>query len=173
MKATWAFLFDNVLDNDRSDLCIVNFWSFSYIIKVSLSLHGPTYLKNKLKYRVRRSGKFKYFFVQHQLFFVDMKHSFVQHQHVFVDTRLLFVQHQTFTFNKKYFSFNTKLFFLTSFRLLCHSNIFLLSHSNKILITFQKIKKNPVMESFLINLFGWTLDLQLHWKKASTKDVYL
>ena len=169
----WAFLFDNVLNNDRSDLCIVNFWSFSCIIKVGLSLHGPTYLKNKLKYRVRRYGKFKYFFVQHQLFFVDMKHSFVQHQHVFVDTRLLFVQHQTFTFNKKYFSFNTKLFFLTSFRLLCHSNIFLLSHSNKILITFQKIKKTPVMESFLINLFGWTLDLQLHWKKASTKDVYL
>ena len=106
-------------------------------------------------------------------FVVDMKHSFVQHQHVFVDTRLLFVQHQTFTFNKKYFSFNTKLFLLTSFRLLCHSNIFLLSHSNKILITFQKIKKTPVMESFLINLFGWTLDLELHWKKASTKDVYL
>ena len=52
---------------------------------------------------VRRSGKFKYFFVQHQLFFVDMKHSFVQHQHVFVDTKLLFVQHQTFTFKKNIF----------------------------------------------------------------------
>ena len=153
MKATWAFLFDNVLDNDRSNLYIVNSWSFCCIIKVSLSLHRPTYLKNKLKYMVRRSEKFKCLFVPHQLFFVDMKHSFVQHQHVFVDTKLLFVQHQTFTFNKKYFLFNTKFSFLTSFRLLCHSNIFLLSHSNKILITFQKMKKPPVMESFLINLF--------------------
>ena len=29
------------------------------------------------------------------------------------------------------------------------------------------------MESFLMKLLGWTLDLQLQWKKASTKDVYL
>ena len=42
---------------------------------------------------------------------------------------------------KKYFSFNTKFFFLTSFRLLCQSDIFLLSHGNKVLIKCQKINK--------------------------------
>ena len=29
------------------------------------------------------------------------------------------------------------------------------------------------MESLLMKLLGWTLDLQIQWKKASTKDVYL
>ena len=45
------------------------------------------------------------FFVQHQLFFVDMKHFFEQHQLVFAGSRLLFVQRQTFCLG-------TKLFFL-------------------------------------------------------------
>ena len=33
-------------------------------------------------------------------------------------------------------------------------------------------RRTSGMESFLMKLMGWTLDLQLEWKKASAKDVY-
>ena len=79
------------------------------------------------------------FLMQQHLVFVNMKHFFVQR---FVDTRLLFVQRQTFCFNPKLLLLcNTKFFFWTLFRMLCHGDIFLLSHSNKNIITCQKINK--------------------------------
>ena len=65
----------------------------------------------------------------------------MQHQHIFVQTKLLFVQRKTFYFNTKFFSCNTKFLFWASFRMLCHGDIFLLSHSNKNIITCQKINK--------------------------------
>ena len=67
-----------------------------------------------------------------------MKYFFVQYQHVFVESKLLFVQRQSFYFNTKLFSCNTKFLFWTSFGMLCHGDIFLLSHSNKNIITCQK-----------------------------------
>ena len=44
-----------------------------------------------------------------------------------------------FISTQNYFSCNTKFLFWTSFRMLCHGDIFLLSHSNKNIITCQKI----------------------------------
>ena len=70
-----------------------------------------------------------------------MKYFFVQYQHVFVESKLLFVQRQSFYFNTKLFSCNTKFLFWTSFGMLCHGDIFLLSHSNKNIITCQKTNK--------------------------------
>ena len=86
-------------------------------------------------------------FCQHEILFcstatffvVDMKYFFVQPQHVFVETKLLFVQ--LFISTQNYFSCNTKILFWTSFRMLCHGDIFLLSHSNKNIITCQKTNK--------------------------------
>ena len=80
----------------------------------------------------------KYFFVLHQHFFVDMKYLFVK-QHIFVETKLFFVQHQTFYFNTKLFFVQHQIFVL--FRMLCHRDIFLWSHSNKNIITCQRINK--------------------------------
>ena len=74
-------------------------------------------------------------------FFVDMKHFFMQHQHAFVDARLCFVQHQTFVSKQNYFLCNIKFLFWTLLRMLCHGDIFLLSHSNKNIIACQKINK--------------------------------
>ena len=97
----------------------------------------------------------KYFLMQYHLVFVDMKYFFVLHQPFFVDmkhflcniNRILSTPHY-FLCNVKllvsaqnYFSCNANFFFWTSFRmLLCHGDIFLLSHSNKNIITCQKIK---------------------------------
>ena len=65
------------------------------------------------------------FLGQNHLVFVYMKYFFVLHQHVFLESKILFVQRQTFYFNTKFhFCF-----------------IFLLSHSNKNIITCQKINK--------------------------------
>ena len=83
----------------------------------------------------------KYIFVLPQLFFVDMKYFFMQHQHVFVKTKLLFVQRQNFVSTQNYLSCNAKFLFWASFRMLCHGDIFLLSHSNKNIITCKKINK--------------------------------
>ena len=52
-----------------------------------------------------------------------------------------------FISTQNYFSCNIKFLFWTSFRMLCHGDIFLLSHSNKSIITCQKINKL----SFLCN----------------------
>ena len=46
-----------------------------------------------------------------------------------------------FISTQNYFSCNTKFLFWTSFRMLCHGDIFLLSHGNKNIITSQKINK--------------------------------
>ena len=79
--------------------------------------------------------------MQHQLFLLTWNtlscsiNTFLSTQDCFLCNIKLLVA------TKKYFSFNTKFFFLTSFRLLCQSDIFLLSHSNKILIKCQKINK--------------------------------
>ena len=92
--------------------------------------------------------------MQHHLVFVDMKYFLVLHQ-LFVDMKYFFVQHHTFLSKQNYFlgnvklfistqnyfSCNTKFLFWTSFRMLCHGDIFLLSHSNKNIITCQKINK--------------------------------
>ena len=48
-----------------------------------------------------------------------------------------------FISTQNYFSCNTKFLFWTSFRMLCHGDIFLLSHSSKNIITSQKINKLP------------------------------
>ena len=77
----------------------------------------------------------------HHLASVDMKHFFMQHQNAFVDARLCFVQHQTFVSKQNYFLCNIKFLFWTLLRMLCHGDIFLLSHSNKNIITCQKINK--------------------------------
>ena len=72
-------------------------------------------------------------------FFVDMRCSFVQHEHVFVETILLFVQRQTFYSNTKLFFVQNQIFVLDI--KLCYGDILLLSHSNKNIITCQKINK--------------------------------
>ena len=64
-------------------------------------------------------------------FFVDMEHFFMQHQVVFVNIKL-------FVSTQNYFSCNDKFLFLTLFRMLFHGDKFLLSRSNKIIITCQK-----------------------------------
>ena len=46
-----------------------------------------------------------------------------------------------FISTQNYFSCNTKFLFWTSFRMLCHGDIFLLSHSNKNMITCHKTNK--------------------------------
>ena len=46
-----------------------------------------------------------------------------------------------FISTQNYFSCNTKFLFWTSLRMLCHGDIFLLSHSSKNIITSQKINK--------------------------------
>ena len=69
----------------------------------------------------------------------------MQHQLAFVDTRLLFVQRQTFVSAQKCFSCNTKILFWTSFRMLCHGHIYLLSRSNKIIIKCQKKNKTSLL----------------------------
>ena len=109
----------------------------------------------------RRSGTFlrrKCFFLmqQHHHVFVDMKSFFVLHQLFFCWQEILFRATSTrfllkpnyflcnvklFTSMQNYFSCNTKFLFWTSFRMLCHGDIFLLSHSNKNLIMCQKINK--------------------------------
>ena len=87
-------------------------------------------------------------FCRHEILFCAIstlfwwhEYFFVQHKHVFVETKSPFVQRQTFYFNKKLFFVQTKFLFQTSFRMLCHGHIFLLSHSNKNIITSQKINK--------------------------------
>ena len=48
---------------------------------------------------------------------------------------------QLFISAQNYFSCNTKILFRTLFRMLCHGDIFLLSHSKKNIITCQKTNK--------------------------------
>ena len=78
------------------------------------------------------------FFVQLQLFFCNIKYIFEQHQLAFVDTRLLFLQHQAFFSTQNCFSCKTKFLFCTLSRMLYHSDMFSLSHSNKNIVTCQK-----------------------------------
>ena len=74
-------------------------------------------------------------------FVVDMKHFLVNHHHEFADTRYLLHNVKLFVSTQNYCSCNTKFLFWTSFRMLCHSDILLLSHSNKNIITCQKLNK--------------------------------
>ena len=83
----------------------------------------------------------KYFFMLHQLFFVDKKYIFMQHQHVFVEIKLLFVQRQTLYFNTKLFFVQHQIFVLDIIQNVMSGDIFLLSHSNKSIITCHKINK--------------------------------
>ena len=46
-----------------------------------------------------------------------------------------------FVSTQNYFSCNTKCLFWTSLSMLCHGDIFLLSHSNKNIIAYQKVNK--------------------------------
>ena len=50
-----------------------------------------------------------------------------------------------FISTQNYFSCNTKFLFWTSFRMLCYGDILLLSHSNKNIITCQKINKLSIL----------------------------
>ena len=50
-----------------------------------------------------------------------------------------------FISTQNYFSCNTKFLFWTSFRMLCHGDILLLSHNNKNIITWQKINKLSIL----------------------------
>ena len=92
-----------------------------------------------------------FFLMQHHLVFVDMKSFFVLHQLWFCWHEILFRATSTcflskpnyfscnvklFISTQNYFSYNTKFLFCASFRMLCHGDIFLLSHSNKNIITF-------------------------------------
>ena len=94
--------------------------------------------------------------MHHHLVFVDMKYFFLQHQFFLLLTWNTFLwtiitnllTPDTFLHNVKLFvstqnycSCNTKFLFWTSFRMLCHSDILLLSHSNKNIITCQKLNK--------------------------------
>ena len=94
--------------------------------------------------------------MHHHLVFVDMKYFFVQHQFFLlltwntflwtIITNLLtpdtFLRNvKLFVSTQNYCSCNTKFLFWTSFRMLCHSDILLLSHSNKNIITCQKLNK--------------------------------
>ena len=90
----------------------------------------------------------KYFFVLHQLFFVDMKHFFVQHQHVFPIPNYFLCNVKLFVSTQNHFLCNTKFLFWSSFRMLCHGDIcdiFLMSHSNKNIITCQKINETSFL----------------------------
>ena len=66
-----------------------------------------------------------------------------------------------FVSTQNYFSYSTKFLFWTSFRMLCHGDKFLLSHSNKNIITCKKINKisflcdTKKLISFFIYLFGF------------------
>ena len=95
------------------------------------------------------------FLMQHHLAFVDMKYfcatstlflliwntfscninTLLSKPNYFLCSVKLFISTQN------YFSCNTKFLFWTSFRMLCHGDIFLLSHSNKNMITCHKINK--------------------------------
>ena len=79
----------------------------------------------------------KCFFVLHRLVFDDIGYFFVQHQHVSVETKLLFVQRQTFYYNSKLFFVQHQMFICV----ICLFDTFLLSHSNKNIITSQKMYK--------------------------------
>ena len=79
--------------------------------------------------------------MQHHLVFVDMKYFFVQHQHVFSTPNYFLCNVKHFVSTQNHFSCNTKFWFWTSFRMLCHGDIFLVSHSNKNIIMCQKINK--------------------------------
>ena len=61
----------------------------------------------------------------------------MQHQHVSVETKLLFVQRQTFYYNSKLFFVQHQMFICV----ICLFDTFLLSHSNKNIITSQKMYK--------------------------------
>ena len=109
----------------------------------------------------RRLGKKKLsctqniFLMPHHLVFVNMKYFFVLHQLFFDDINTFFCNINTFLSKpnyflcnvkrfistQNYFSCNTKFLFWASFRMLCHDDILLLSHSNKNIIKSQKIKK--------------------------------
>ena len=104
-----------------------------------------------------RSGKINNFF-SHKIFFDAVSSCFSRHEILFCAKSTFFCWHETlFCVTPYYFLCNVKLlvsaqnfmlfhatrtfFFWTSFRmLLCHGDIFLLSHSNKNIITCQKIK---------------------------------
>ena len=66
-----------------------------------------------------------------------------------------------FVSTQNYLSCNAKFLFWASFRMLCHGDIFLLSHSNKNIITCKKINKisflcdTKKLISFFIYLFGF------------------
>ena len=83
----------------------------------------------------------KYFFVLHQLFFDDIN-TFLCNINTFLSKPNYFlcnVKH--FVSTQNYFSCNAKFLFWASFRMLCHGDIFLLSHSNKNIITCKKINQ--------------------------------
>ena len=97
------------------------------------------------------------FLMQHHLVFVDMKYVFVQHQLYFCwyetlfscDSNTFSSRSDYFLCNVKLFCFSTKLFFVQHQMFALHIiwNVmlwwyFLLSHSNKNIITCQKIIKS-------------------------------
>ena len=82
------------------------------------------------------------FFVQHQLFFADMKYTISCNINTFLSKQNYFLRNvKLFISTQNYFLCNTKFLFWTSFMMLCHGDIFLWSHSSKNIITCQKINK--------------------------------
>ena len=77
----------------------------------------------------------KHFFVLHQLFFRATSTCFCRNQITFCATSNLLFQ------RKIIFCVTSNFLFWTSFIMLCHDDIFLFSHSNKNIITCQKINK--------------------------------
>ena len=101
---------------------VLHWWSYTEFLRTAI-LENPRDMGAVLEKQWLFCAQI--FLGQNHLVFVYMKYFFVLHQHVFLESKILFVQRQTFYFNTKFhFCF-----------------IFLLSHSNKNIITCQKINK--------------------------------
>ena len=91
----------------------------------------------------------KYFLMQYHLVFVDMKYFFVLHQPFFVDMKHFLCNINRILSTPHYFLCNVKLFLSTQI-IFRATRTFCFEHSNKNIITCQKIKfyfyvtqKNP------------------------------
>ena len=74
-------------------------------------------------------------------FFLMTWNTFSSNINTFLSKQNYFLCNVRFYFNTKLFFVQHQILFWTSFRMLCHGYMFLLSHSNKNIITSQKINK--------------------------------
>ena len=110
--------------------------------------------------------KTRFFWCNIIFFLSTWNNFFVQYQLVFVDISLLFVQRQTFCFDTKLFFVQHQIFILDMFKVLCHGNIFSLSHSNdvsfsceaKTLISFFEHHKFLIFNFYIPHFFVIVLE---------------